>query len=136
MQRAIEHGEPFDVELEIITAKGNLRGIHAIGKPDREHHKIFGVFQDITDRKQAEEEIARSEARFRSLVQNSSDAVTILNQEAKIIYASTSAERILGYRAEEMMGRQAMDFIHPEDRALIGKAIMELISNPGSFAYG
>ena len=42
-------------------------------------------------------------------------------------------ERILGYRAEEMMGRQAMDFIHPEDRALIGKAIMELMSNPGSF---
>ena len=41
VQRAIEHGEPFDVELEIITAKGNLRGIHAIGKPDQNTIKFL-----------------------------------------------------------------------------------------------
>ena len=53
--RAIEHGESFDLELEILTAKNNLRWVHAIGKADLEHRRVFGFFQDITDRKQHEE---------------------------------------------------------------------------------
>jgi diguanylate cyclase (GGDEF)-like protein len=60
VQRAIEYGEPFDVELEIITAKGNHRWVHASGKLDRERGTkkiISGTFQDITERKQAEEKI-------------------------------------------------------------------------------
>ncbi|MBI3523463.1 MAG: PAS domain S-box protein [Betaproteobacteria bacterium] len=54
VRRAIKHGESFDVELEIITAKGNLRIVHAIGKTDMQHRKVFGSFQDITERKLAE----------------------------------------------------------------------------------
>ncbi len=56
VQRAIEHGEPFDLELEIITAKGNLRSVHAIGTAELKHHRVRGIFQDITDQKKAEEE--------------------------------------------------------------------------------
>ena len=55
MQRAIDHGEPFDLELEIVTAKGNLRCVHAIGRPELEKRRVYGFFQDITERKQAEE---------------------------------------------------------------------------------
>jgi diguanylate cyclase (GGDEF)-like protein/PAS domain S-box-containing protein len=60
VQRAIDYGEPFDVELEIITAKGNHRWVHASGKvdPERGIKKIIsGTFQDITERRQAEEKI-------------------------------------------------------------------------------
>ncbi len=59
VQRAIEVGEPFDVELEIITAKGNRRNVHAIGKADLDNRRVYGFFQDITERKQAEEEIRK-----------------------------------------------------------------------------
>jgi len=59
VQRAVEHGKPFDVELEIITAKGNLRSVHAIGKADLEHRRVYGFFQDITERKKAEIQIQR-----------------------------------------------------------------------------
>jgi PAS domain S-box-containing protein len=55
VQRAIEYGEPFDVKLEIITAKGNRRWVHAIGRADLKHRRVFGFFQDIHDRKRAEE---------------------------------------------------------------------------------
>jgi len=54
VQRAIEAGEPFNEELEIITAKGNHRWVHIIGNADLEHRRVFGFFQDITKRKQAE----------------------------------------------------------------------------------
>lgn len=56
VQRAIEHGEPFDLELEIITAKDNLRSVHVIGNADKENRRIYGFIQDITERKRAEEE--------------------------------------------------------------------------------
>jgi PAS domain S-box-containing protein len=59
ISQAIEFRESFDVELELITAKGNHRHVHAIGKPDPENHRIFGFFQDITYRKSVEEEIKR-----------------------------------------------------------------------------
>jgi len=55
VQQAIEQRRPFEVELEIITAKGNLRAVHSIGKPDLENRRIYGFFQDITERKQAEQ---------------------------------------------------------------------------------
>jgi PAS domain S-box-containing protein len=56
VRRAINHGEPFDLELEIITAKGNIRTVHAIGKADPKHHRVHGFFQDITTRKMLQEE--------------------------------------------------------------------------------
>jgi len=59
VQRAIDHGEPFDVELEIITGKGNLRSVHAIGRADPNRGRVFGFFQDITERKRREEELKR-----------------------------------------------------------------------------
>ncbi len=56
VQLAIEKGEPFDVELEIITAKGNQRAVHATGKADLGRGIILGTFQDITDRRKIEKE--------------------------------------------------------------------------------
>ena len=49
VQRVVNHSEPFDVELEIITAKGNPRSVHAIGKADLENNRVYGFFQDITE---------------------------------------------------------------------------------------
>jgi PAS domain S-box-containing protein len=57
VRRAIEQGEPFDLELEIVTAKGALRNVQARGRSDLEHRRIYGFFQDITERKQSELEI-------------------------------------------------------------------------------
>ncbi len=62
VQRAIEHGEPFDLELEIITAKGNRRAVHTIGRHDPVRGKIVGFFQDITERKRAALQLAESES--------------------------------------------------------------------------
>jgi len=63
VQHTIEYGEPFDAELEFITAKGNHLWVHAIGEAsqkDGKTIKVAGTFQDITARKQAEEKIQAS----------------------------------------------------------------------------
>lgn len=57
LQRATEQGEPFDAELEIITAKGNPRIVHVIGKTDAENRRVYGFFQDVSERKQMEDQV-------------------------------------------------------------------------------
>jgi PAS domain-containing protein len=71
VKRAVEHGEPFDLELPMITAKGRKLWVHAIGQAHRlggTTSKLSGTFQDITERRLAMDEIRRSEVRLRSLV--------------------------------------------------------------------
>jgi PAS domain S-box-containing protein len=60
---------------------------------------------------QAEAALAASERRFRSLVQNSSDMVTILAPDGTILYASDSAERIVGYRPGELVGSSLLSYL-------------------------
>lgn len=57
VQQAVERGEPFDLELQMTTAKGHLRSVHAIGKADLAEHRVYGFFQDITERKEMEEQV-------------------------------------------------------------------------------
>ncbi len=62
IQKALEHGEPYDMEIRFITAKGKNLWTHTICKPiivDGKTVKLSGTFQDITERKQAEEELQK-----------------------------------------------------------------------------
>jgi len=107
---AMKYGEPFDVELEIITAKGNLRNVHAIGKADHAKRRVFGFFQDITERKQAEEAFKNSEERYRQLFEMESDTVLMVDMESfRIIDANSAASRMYGYTREEFLQLTPVD---------------------------
>src|SRR5437867_1585187 len=60
---------------------------------------------------QAESALAASERRFRSLVQNSSDLVTVLAPDGTITYASDSAERIVGYSPADLVGTSLLGYL-------------------------
>jgi PAS domain S-box-containing protein len=67
------------------------------------------------DREQAERALRQSEEHFRTLIENSSDIITVLNAKGKILFESPSIERILGYDTEELLGRTVFDLIHQND---------------------
>ena len=82
---------------------------------------------DISERKQAELELASSEARFRSLVQNSSDIVTVLDREGKVQYSSESTERMLGLPGTELIGRYLSGIVLEDDQPAYLDALSETI---------
>lgn len=90
VKRAIESGEAFDLELEIITAKGNLRSVHSIGKTDPENNRVYGFFQDITERKQIEMTIQKLNNELEQRVYERTIQLEAANKELEAFSYSVS----------------------------------------------
>ena len=105
VQRAIELGETFDVELQIITAKGNLRHVHAIGHADLVRGKVFGFFQDITQQKRAEQALHESQALYHSLVTQMPIGLFRKDIEGRYVLVNPGFCRLKGVKAEEFLGK-------------------------------
>jgi PAS domain S-box-containing protein len=142
VRRALETGEGYEFVLRlqrlsdgatrIVTAKAEVE-TDAEGAPVA----LFGVFQDVTERElhlqrlnaalqeaeHARAEALRSEARFRALAENGSDVTMQTDLSGMLVYVSPSVVRVAGYTADEMVGRQTLSFVHPEDRELIEGAV-------------
>jgi len=73
----------------------------------------------------------RGERWFRSLVQNSSDVMMILEADGTVRYVSPAVERVLGYRPEDFVGKLAFDYAHPEDVEYVAKSFAEILQKPG-----
>ena len=69
------------------------------------------------------EHVAGSEARFRSLAQNSSDVVTIVDASGAVTYQSSSVERVFGFAPPGLVGTSVGEWAHPDDRAAIGAVV-------------
>ncbi|SMB89427.1 PAS domain S-box-containing protein [Deinococcus hopiensis KR-140] len=94
---------------------------------------VLGIDRDVTERKRTEEVVAQSEVRFRSLVQNSTDVISVLNRGGYFMYASPSMTRFLGYKPEELHGRTSLELMHPEEHGAILQTFSEVLQGgPGA----
>ena len=92
---------------------------------------VANVLATAIDRARAEEALRRSEEHFRSLIENGSDIVTIVGENGVFRYASPSVERVLGYAPRELLERNAFDYVHPDDIAVVAEALAAAIHHPG-----
>lgn len=88
----------------------------------------------VIERERAVEQLAARESQFRALIENASDLITILDREGVIRYESPSVERVLGYRPDELVGRNAFDLVHPEERAALLAEFAQKVVIAGSTA--
>ncbi|HYN21003.1 MAG TPA: PAS domain S-box protein, partial [Thermoanaerobaculia bacterium] len=89
-----------------------------------------GALEDITDGRRAQEGLQASEERFRALVQNATDMISILDPDGSVRYASPSHQRLLGHSPEDLVGGNFLDFVHSEDRPLVANALQCLVDLP------
>jgi PAS domain S-box-containing protein len=90
--------------------------------------KIKELEQPESERKRASEAPRESEEYFKTIIQNSSDIIFIMDKLGTITYASSSIERILGYRPDELIGKRTLDLIVSGDKpraiADFGRALL------------
>ena len=82
----------------------------------------------------AQKAVFRNEARFKSLVQNSSDVVMIVGADLRIRYHTPSAERVLGYDSRHLEGQKLTELVHPDDRTRAVAFFTDLLKHPNSSA--
>src|SRR5215212_1150700 len=132
------------VEGEFLRYHLEKRFLHANGHTvwaslsvslvrDAEGEPLYFVsqIQDVTERKKVEKVIIESEERFRSLVQNSSDIITILDADGTVHYVSPAVERVTGYKPEEQVGTNAFGSVHPDDSEQALNTFAEVLKRPG-----
>ena len=126
-------GQPVALEVRFRHHDGSWKVIDSITNNMVNDPTVMGFVvnaRDITERKQAEEALKEREEHFRALIENSLDGIAILNADLRIIYESPSAERIVGYRLEELIGKNTLDFIHPDDRESVIRRFKRLYRQP------
>ncbi len=116
VQAAIATGTPYDLELPLITAKGNHRWVQSQGFADMQDGKavrIYGTFQDITERKRADVALAKAEGSRLAVWQSSLDAIITMDELGNITDFNPAAEKMFGYPAADVVGQSLADKIIP-----------------------
>ena len=93
---------------------------------------IRGVARDVTEREEAFQTIRRSEEHFRSIIENASDVIAIVELDGRIRYESPSVERVLGYPGKALVGTLFLDLIHPEDVSRAADFLARQIADPAA----
>jgi PAS domain S-box-containing protein len=99
IQRALDDGEPYDMEVRFITATGKPLWTRTICSPhviEGKTVKLTGVFQDITARKQAEEEIESERAFLSAVLDTIEESVVICDKEGRIVRFNEAARQLHG----------------------------------------
>ncbi len=103
----VESGQSYDLEYRALSREGRWVWFHDVGHILRGSDGellLHGVMFDITERKQAEEELRTREAQYRSLFEQSHDAIFILDLQGRHLAVNQRAAALLGYSVDELLG--------------------------------
>ena len=121
LQMARQGGAPFWARLEATTVRDES------GAPENRL-----VLSDITESKLAEVALRRSEAKLEKIVSNIGDVVALIDQDGITRYKSPNIERLFGWKPTEVVGRDVLSNVHPEDKELVKNFFDTLLSEPNA----
>lgn len=120
---AIEHGRPWDLELQIISNQGKDIWVRAMGNAefkDGHSKRLYGTFQDINATKLSELQIRTSKKLFKDVLAAATEvSIIATDSEGLITLFNTGAEKLLGYNAEEIIGLKTPEILHCKEEMAI-----------------
>lgn len=135
VQNAVKRHQPFQLMYRIMTRSGELRWVWEQGRGVFDDSgtllAVEGFIFDITAHKFAEDKLAESEVRFRGLIENSTDVITLLDSHGIIVYQSPSAERTLGYGGHAMIGKRGLDLVAEDEQPRVRELFKAALDHPG-----
>jgi len=130
VNNAIEKGISYDVEIELITAKGNSRWARAIGQPEMVNGqciRLYGVFHNINDIKVSENALNRANGELTAIFNVSPISIIGTDMNGLITHFNKGAENLLQYSASEMIGKKTPEIIHVREEVVNhGKELSDL----------
>jgi len=130
VERTLETGEPYQLELEFIRPDGSTRWVNAFGgrRYDDSGRLIglHGTVQDITERKWVEEALRLSETKYRLIAENVSDIIWTADLNYIPTYISPLVEKIRGFTVEEALSQKFSDIMTPQSLQDLLKAIRKV----------
>ena len=141
-------GRARPLEYRIRRPDGEVRHLLAtnqiLRRDDGRRERIVGTVRDVTelrdsartdgDPEQATAALERSASRFRALIENSFDVITVFDSDGTVLYTTPSCRRVLGYEPEELIGRPGWELVHPDDQEEADKAFQRALADPGVVA--
>ena len=114
-------GAEFVAEYRLLARDGRIVWIHHRAAVVRDQAGrplwVQGLMLDVTERHRVEQDLSDSEARYRTLVETSPDAITVTDLGGRVVMVNEQALRMYGAAgANEIVGRLGADFVVPEDR--------------------
>jgi PAS domain S-box-containing protein len=95
---------------------------------------VQGIARDVTDRERGQQALLESEAKFRLVVEKSTDLISVIAADGTIRFESPSVERLMGWTPEELIGKNGFDYVHPDDlteaKRLLASGIAKPPTNP------
>jgi PAS domain S-box-containing protein len=138
--------DEFDGYLEAICTHGVAEGLMMVRTPtgrERIWHYQNTLLRtgpegpvvrcrsrDVTEREQALQALRRSERRFRSIIENASDVIVILDRDGTITYHSPAMTRVLGYGPGEMVSHDYLELVHPDERQTASELFQRQFDSP------
>jgi PAS domain S-box-containing protein len=133
--KSLRSGEPYQIEYRLRHHDGTYRWFTGRGQPLRDSSgqvlRWFGTCTDVDDRRQAEAARRATEGLFRAIVERSYEGFALMTADRTLTYLSPAVTRILGYQPEELLGRDAWEFAHPDSRPGLSAWLAHLLSRHG-----
>jgi len=142
IEKSLIERKELSIEFRIFWPDGSVHWILSRANTNFDKNgkpiEMSGVNIDISERKFKEQLILENEERFKALVQNSFDVITVFNPDGTITYQSESIERVLGYTAKERLGENIFEksVVHPEDREAEKKLFERCLEEPSKYIQG
>ncbi|HXB97470.1 MAG TPA: PAS domain S-box protein, partial [bacterium] len=111
-------GREFEVELHSRRLSDRTRALRLV------------LARDVTEQTAAAEALSRSEALFRALVANASEALVLMSPDGRVAFASSSITNVIGFTPEERVGSHSSTLLHPDDQPQVWEIFKQCLADP------